>query len=117
MTTADRRFIQFLDPDFGFWLLGSSDRGSQRSPGNLTLSLLCAGCQAVEKMTRISNALKRDGPVMAVMKVASHPRFRSLVKGQMIMNAYLQDFVRICKILFRYRRCLHKYFVNSHPQR
>ena len=30
MITADRGFIQFLGPDFGFCLLGSSDRGSQR---------------------------------------------------------------------------------------
>ena len=58
MTTADRGFIQFLGSDFGFWLLGSSDRGSQRFPGNLTFS-----------------------------------------------------------IFFRYRRWLHKYFVDSHPQR
>ena len=53
MTTADRGFIQFLGLDFGFWLLGSSDRGSQRFPGNLTFSLLdllCAKCHAVEKM-------------------------------------------------------------------
>ena len=57
MITADRGFIQFLRPEFGFWLLGSLDRGSQRSPGNLTFSLLCAGCHAVEKMTRNSNAL------------------------------------------------------------
>ena len=57
MITADRGFIQFLRPDFGFWLLGSSDRGSQRSSGNLTSSLLCAGWHAVEKMTRNSNAL------------------------------------------------------------
>ena len=45
MTTADRGFIQVLGSDFGFWLLGSSDRGSQSFPGNLTLSfldLLCA---------------------------------------------------------------------------
>ena len=27
--TADRGFIQFLGPDSGFWLLGSSDRGSR----------------------------------------------------------------------------------------
>ena len=53
MTTADRGFIQFLGSDFGFWLLGSSDRGSQRFPGNLTcslLDLLGAKCHAVEKM-------------------------------------------------------------------
>ena len=65
MITADRGFIQILRPDCGFWLLGSSDRGSQRSPGNLTFSFLCAGCPAVEKMTTNSNALKRDGSVMA----------------------------------------------------
>ena len=55
MITADRGFIQFLGPDFGFWLLGRSDRsdrGSQRSRGNL--SLLSAGRQAVEKMTLVT---------------------------------------------------------------
>ena len=42
MITADRGFIQFLGPDFGFCLLGSSDRGSQRSRGNLSLpSFMC----------------------------------------------------------------------------
>ena len=65
MITADRGFIQFLRPDCGFWLLGSSDRGSQRSPGNFTSSLLCAGFHAVEKMTSNSDVLKRDGSVMA----------------------------------------------------
>ena len=40
MITADRGFIQFLGPDFGFWLLGSSDRGSPRCPENLTFSIL-----------------------------------------------------------------------------
>ena len=60
MVTADCSFIQFLGPDFGFWLLGRSDRGSQRSPGNFTLSLLCPGFHAVEKMTRNSAALKLD---------------------------------------------------------
>ena len=49
--------------DFGFWLFGSSDRGSQHSPGNLAFSLLCDGCHAVEKMTRYNNALKHDGSV------------------------------------------------------
>ena len=29
MITADRSFIQIMGPDFGFWLFGSSDRGSQ----------------------------------------------------------------------------------------
>ena len=42
MFTADRGFIQIMGPDFGFWLFGSSDRGSQRSRGNLTFSLSCA---------------------------------------------------------------------------
>ena len=54
MITVDHGFIQFLGLDFGFWLLGSSDRGSQRSRGNLTYSLLCAGCHAVEKMTLVT---------------------------------------------------------------
>ena len=54
--TADG-FILFMSQEFGFWLLGSSDRGSQRSPGNLTFSLLCARCHAVEKMTRNSDAV------------------------------------------------------------
>ena len=69
--TADHGFIQFLGPDFGLWLLGSSDRGSQRSPGHLTFSLLCVRCHAMEKVTRNSDALKRDGSVIAVIKVAS----------------------------------------------
>ena len=50
MITADHGFIQILGPDFGFWLLGSSDHGSQHFPGNLTFSPLCAGCHAVEKI-------------------------------------------------------------------
>ena len=50
MITAARGFIQILGPDFGFWLLGSSDRESQRSPGNLTFSFLRAGCHAVENI-------------------------------------------------------------------
>ena len=40
MITADRGFIQIMGPDFGFWLLGSSHCGSQRSLRNLTFSLL-----------------------------------------------------------------------------
>ena len=42
MITADRGFIQILGPDFGFCLFGSSDRGSQRRPGKLTVSFLSA---------------------------------------------------------------------------
>ena len=67
MITADRGFIQFLSPDFGFWLLGSSDRGSQRSP-EISYSLI----HVPEKMTRNNDALKRNGFVMAVKKVASY---------------------------------------------
>ena len=59
MITADRGFIQIMGLDFGFWLFGSPDRGSQRSPENFTSSLLCAGCHA---MTSNGDALKRDGP-------------------------------------------------------
>ena len=62
MVTADRGFIQIMGPDFGFWLFGNSDRGSQRSRGNLTFSLLSmCRCHAVEKMNRNSNAFMRDG--------------------------------------------------------
>ena len=57
MMTADHGFIQFLCPDFGFCLSGSSDSGSQHFPGKFTSSLLCAGCHAIEKMTRNSEAL------------------------------------------------------------
>ena len=60
MITADRGFIQIMGPDFGFWLLGSSDRGSQAQ----FLFLMCR-CHAVEKMTRNSNAHMRDGFVLA----------------------------------------------------
>ena len=35
------------------------------TPLHATFSLLCAECHAVEKMTRNSNALRRDGSVMA----------------------------------------------------
>ena len=65
MITADRGFIQILGPDFGFWLFASADRGSQRRPGKLTFLFLMYRCHAVEKMTRNSNALMRDGSVMA----------------------------------------------------
>ena len=66
MITADRGFIQIRGLDFGFWLFGSSDRGSQRRPPRKAhfLSLMCR-CHAVEKMTRNSNALMLDGSVMA----------------------------------------------------
>ena len=60
MITADHGFIQFLGPDFGFWSLESSDSGSRRSPGNCTLSLLCARRHAVKKMTRNSETLELD---------------------------------------------------------
>ena len=60
MMTADRSFIQILGPDLGFRLLGSSDRGSLSSPGNLTFSLLCAGCHAVKKILSTSVRV-RDG--------------------------------------------------------
>ena len=52
MITADRGFIQYLGPDFGFWLLGSSDRGSQRSPGNLTFYLSRAGCHQINLLAK-----------------------------------------------------------------
>ena len=93
MITADRGFIQFLGPDFGFWLLRSSERGSQRCRGNFTFSLFCAVCLAVKKMTINSEALNFD--------VAISLLFFSLV------------FARFCFD----RRWFHKYFVDSHPQR
>ena len=78
MKTADRGFIKFLGPDFGFWLLGSSDRGSQRITGNLTFSFRPFMCQMSRSrendLKYFSNALKRDGSVMAVTKVASYTR-------------------------------------------
>ena len=47
MITADRGFIQFLGPDFGFWLLGRSDRivviVNLHIPEEISLSLfMCA---------------------------------------------------------------------------
>ena len=65
MITAGRGVIQIMGPDFGFWLFGSSDRGSQRRPRKLTFFFFMCRCHAVEKMTRNSNALIRDGSVMA----------------------------------------------------
>ena len=65
MITLDHDLIQILGPDFEFWLSGNLDGGSQCSPANLTFSLLCARCHAVEKMTRNSNTPQRDGSVMA----------------------------------------------------
>ena len=44
MITMDRDFVQlitFLCPDFGFWLLGSSDSGS-RVPPEISLALFYA---------------------------------------------------------------------------
>ena len=46
MIRADRGFIQFLGPDFGFWLLGRSDRndrGSQRSRGTFMCRMSRSG--------------------------------------------------------------------------
>ena len=40
MITADRGFYSDFGP--GFWLFGSSDRGSQRRPGKLTFYFLYA---------------------------------------------------------------------------
>ena len=99
--------------DFGFWLFGSSDRGSQHSPGNLAFSLLCDGCHAVEKMTRYNNALKHDGSVRPWFTEVSY----CSVLSRVAMATSLLFFSRIYRILFRYRRWLHKYFVDSHPQR
>ena len=62
MVTADCGFMQILDPDFGFLLLGSSGCGSQRSPWNLTFSFLCAGCHAVEKWLEIVTHLSMMAP-------------------------------------------------------
>ena len=58
MITADRGFYSDFGP--GFWLFGSSDRGSQAH----FLFLICL-CHAMKKMTRTSNALMRDRSVMA----------------------------------------------------
>ena len=65
MITLDLSFIQILGPQF--WILVVSQFGS----GILTfprkyhfLSFLCL-CHAVEKMTRNSNALKRDRSLMS----------------------------------------------------
>ena len=59
MITVDCGFIQFLGPDFGFWLLGRLDQGSQCSLGNLIFSFLCGGCHVVQKRTRNSDGLKQ----------------------------------------------------------
>ena len=53
MITTDRSFIQILGMDFGFWLLGSLDRGSQGSPGNLTLSFMCQMSRIADLQIRI----------------------------------------------------------------
>ena len=103
MITADRGIFQILGSDFGFWLLGSSDRGSQRSPGNLTFSFLCAGCYPVEK----SSALKCDGSVMAVMKAVKFAEVcYCSVLSRMALATDLLSFFRICWIFFRYRQTL-----------
>ena len=61
----------------------SSDRGSQSFRGNLTFSLLCAGCHAVEKMTRNSNALKRDGSkFFRVLRGLIYYRFSAMIQRE-----------------------------------
>ena len=62
MITADRGFIQILGPDFGFWLFGRADRGSQRSRGNLTFSFLCADTTQWRKRLEIETHLCVTGP-------------------------------------------------------
>ena len=62
MITADRGFIQFLGSDFGFWLLGSSDRGSLRCPENLTFSLYVADVTQWRKWLEIVTHLSVTGP-------------------------------------------------------
>ena len=58
MITVDRGFIQFLGVDFGFRLLGRSERSDRGSSTFLrksySLSLFCAGCDTVEKMTLVA---------------------------------------------------------------
>ena len=57
MITADRGFIQSLGSDFlGFFFAG-----------NFIFSRLCAGCPAVEKMTRNSEALELDLAIKFVL--------------------------------------------------
>ena len=93
MITADRGFIQFLGPDFGFWLLGSSDRGSQRSPANLTFSLLCARCYAVEKMTRNSKALMVSVMELKTIECVANCLPRIIKRGKQFSNSDLADFL------------------------
>ena len=62
MITVDRGFIQILGPDFGFWLFGSSDRGSQRFRGNLTFSFLCANVTQWRKWLEMVTHLCVTGP-------------------------------------------------------
>ena len=63
MITADRGFIQIMGPDFGFWLFGSSDRGSQRRPGKLTFSILCTDVTQWRKLLEIVSHLCVTGPL------------------------------------------------------
>ena len=90
----------------GFWILVVRKFGSWIStfPGNLTSSLLCAGCHAVEKIL---------STVMAMMKEAV--KFTEVcycsVLSRMALPISLLFFSRICRILLT-----HKYFVDSHPQ-
>ena len=62
MITADRGFIQILGPDFGFWVFESTDRGSQRSRGNLTFPFLCADVTQWRKRLEIEMHLCVTGP-------------------------------------------------------
>ena len=65
MITTDRGFYPEFGP--GFWILVVWKFGSWISTSRRkahVLFFICL-CHAVEKMTRTSNALRRDGSVMA----------------------------------------------------
>ena len=66
MITADRGFIQIMGLDFGFWLFGTkSGSWISTSLRKAHFLFLMRRCHAVEKVTKNSNALMRDGSVMA----------------------------------------------------
>ena len=52
MITADRRFIQVLGPDFGFWLLGSRSRIVDL---NVPLEVSCSGEEMEIEMVKHLN--------------------------------------------------------------